>query len=88
MGARLILASLYMSKAFDTIPHTSTLKLDPEFLANRTQYVVLNVHTVYQVLLGLPQGSVLEPVLFLSYLPNYIIKHQAINMPMMHCDTG
>ena len=72
-------------KAFNTIDHQITLaKLNDygirgvskdwlkSFLSNRSQYVSINAYESGLVLIdwGVPQGSVLEPLLFILYIKN------------------
>ena len=74
---------LDFSKAFDTVPHqrllqklnkygirNHTLNWISSFLTNRTHHVVVNGSTsnVESVLSGVPQGTVLGPLLFLIYI--------------------
>ena len=83
MGKQTDLILLDFSKAFDKVAHEKlllklhhygirgdTLKWIEDFLDNRKQAVVINGINSEKILVssGVPQGSVLGPILFLAYI--------------------
>ena len=83
MGKQTDLILLDFSKAFDKVAHEKlllklhhygirgdTLKWNKDFLDNRKQAVVINGINSEKIPVssGIPQGSVLGPILFLAYI--------------------
>ena len=91
-----------LSKAFDTLNHDiliyklksyglseAALKLMQSYLTNRKQYVEINntQSTKNEITVGVPQGSILGPLLFIIYINDIIHSSTAFRFIIFADDT-
>jgi hypothetical protein len=92
-----------LSKAFDTIDHNVLIQklarygirgiaLDwiKSYLSNRTQYVSINCNDskLLPIKCGVPQGSILGPLLFIIYINDIVNSSKLANFIMFADDTN
>ena len=69
-GYEICVIFLDIQKALDTVPHLLLLEKLESYLASRTQYVGVDGYDSHNlpVIFGVPQGSYLGPLLFITYI--------------------
>jgi len=100
-----LLVLLDLSAAFDTVDHGKLLQILSErigltgtalkwfqnYLLDRTQSVIIDgiESNIWQILFGVPQGSVLGPILFIIYTSPLgdILRHHGIDFHLYADDT-
>lgn len=83
IGKRVIAVFIDLAKAFDTVPHEglldvlehygirgSVLEVFKSYLSSRDQYLKVNntLSNPQKIQIGVPQGTILGPILFITYI--------------------